>query len=156
MSKMSKSLHDLTNVRKEKASDKGGDSMTIVLGGLFLAMVLQAFFSYMQLKAVYGTLGQMKREHAGSGHLAMGSAKSKIPFCKGVAVIIVVDETGVVVEYREMQGRTVFAKFKRRAELTGLTMETVVSRVAEKMRVQALKKAVQLIDEQRSRQAVTL
>lgn len=146
----------MKNGRKEKTSGNGGDSMTILLGGLFLAMVLQAFFAYKQLKTMYSTLGQMKREHAGSGYLAMGSAKSRIPFRKGVAVIIVVDEAGVVVDYREMQGRTVFAKFRRKAELIGLTMESAVSRAAEKMRVEALKKAIVLIDEQRNRQTATL
>ncbi|WP_166396223.1 transcriptional regulator GutM [Rubrobacter marinus] len=91
--------------------------LLVVLGFLWL---LQAVGTYFQMAHYRKVLGGITAE-ADEGYVGVGNAKSY--FGKGVILMLVVGEDGVVGRALRMRGRTVFARFEDADRLVGLGID---------------------------------
>ncbi|WP_196593829.1 transcriptional regulator GutM [Pectinatus sottacetonis] len=76
---------------------------------LFLAFVLyvvQCFFMYLQMKHFKSIV----KDFMTKGHVGIGERKSK--FSAGNVVVLVSDDNGMILEAKQMKGRTLLARFK--------------------------------------------
>ena len=74
-----------------------------------IAWILQIVGTYFQMRHYREVLGGITRESS-EGFVGVGNAKAT--FGKGVILILVADENGVVRRALRMRGMTVFARFK--------------------------------------------
>lgn len=81
---------------------------------------LQAVGTYFQMAHYRKVLGGITAEGS-EGYVGVGNAKSY--FGKGVILMLVVGEDGVVVRALRMRGRTVFARFAEAERLVGLGID---------------------------------
>lgn len=92
-------------------------SLLLLLASLWL---LQVVGTYLQVRHYRRVLGGITR--AGSrGYVGSGNARAR--FGKGVVLILVSDERGVVKEALRMRGISVFARFGEAPGLVGLNIE---------------------------------
>jgi glucitol operon activator protein len=87
---------------------------------LAVAWVLQIVGTYFQMRHYRGVLGGITRE-GGEGFVGVGNAKAA--FGKGVILILVADENGVVKRALRMRGMTIFARFKEAPDLAGMRLD---------------------------------
>jgi glucitol operon activator protein len=87
---------------------------------LALVWILQIVGTYFQMRHYREVLGGITREE-GEGYVGVGNAKAQ--FGKGVILILVVDESGVVKRALRMRGMTIFARFKEAPELVGMRID---------------------------------
>src|SRR3954447_16934032 len=91
--------------------------LLLVLGILWF---LQIVGTYYQMQHYRQVLGGITREE-GEGYVGVGNARARLG--KGVVLILVVDEDGVVGKALRMRGMTVFARFEEAPELIGLRID---------------------------------
>ena len=87
---------------------------------LALLWALQAVGTYFQMRHYQGVLGRITRE-GGEGYVGVGNAKAR--FGKGVILILVSGEDGVVRRALRMRGMTIFARFKEAPDLVGMGLD---------------------------------
>ena len=87
---------------------------------LAVAWVLQIVGTYFQMRHYREVLGGITRE-GGEGFVGVGNAKAT--FGKGVILILVSDENGVVKRALRMRGMTTFARFKEAPDLVGMRLD---------------------------------
>jgi glucitol operon activator protein len=87
---------------------------------LAIAWILQTVGTYFQMRHYREVLGGITRE-GGEGFVGVGNAKAT--FGKGVILILVADETGVVRRALRMRGMTVFARFKEAPDFAGMSLD---------------------------------
>lgn len=79
-----------------------------------LAYVVQGLLGFRQIKHFTAIYGEMKAK----GRVAIGRKSGK--FRAGTIVMFTIDEGGVIIDSRKIQGTTVLAKFKELAGFTGI------------------------------------
>lgn len=118
--------------------------------GLIILLVLcwgiQIGMSYFQHKNYHHMLNQIK--HRSDGYLGVGVAKAKFKMGKGVISLLVADEHGTILDYREMSGYTVFARFKQKERLIGKNVNETMTTLKGKQRIRAFQQAFDLINQE--------
>lgn len=89
----------------------------LVLGLAWLAQIAGTYFQMEHYRKVLGGI----REEGREGYVGVGNAK--VRFGKGVILILVVGENGIVREALRMRGMTVFARFKEAPDLLGMELD---------------------------------
>lgn len=131
------------------------------IGYLILALaivwILQIIGTYFQMQHYRRVLGRITDE-GGEGYVGVGNAKAT--FGKGVILILVSDEDGVIKEALRMRGMTILARFKEAPDLVGMRLEELRlperEGPYEKATMLAARRAVEQIDrikEERARTA---
>lgn len=95
--------------------------LMIFIGGAF---ILQNLFGYFQIRHFTSTFVKMRRK----GRVAIGKRKGN--FRSGTLVFLVIDDKGIIIEAKKMQGVTVFAHFH---SLPDLIDEPIQSITPEKL-----------------------
>lgn len=93
---------------------------------LVIAWALQAYGVWVQTQHYQRVFAELRRSWS-DGMLGVGAAPAKLG--KGAIVIVVVDPRGTVRAVEVMQGRSVFAKFKSRDDLVGLSLADLKAKV---------------------------
>lgn len=123
---------------------------------LFLAVawILQIVGTYFQMRHYREVLGRITRE-GGEGFVGVGNAKAT--FGKGVILILVADENGVIKRALRMRGMTIFARFKEAPALTGMSLDELRVEGREgpydKSTMLAARRAIEQIDRIREEKA---
>jgi glucitol operon activator protein len=114
---------------------------------LAIAWILQIVGTYFQMRHYREVLGSITRE-GGEGFVGVGNAKAT--FGKGVILILVADESGVVRRALRMRGMTVFARFKEAPDFAGISLDELRAEQREgpydKSTMLAARRAVEQID----------
>ncbi len=125
-----------------------------VLFAVGVLWLLQIVGTHVQMSHYRSVLGGITRE-GGKGYVGAGNAKAR--FGKGVILILVCDEDGVVSRAVRMRGMTVFARFQEAPELVGLSLDEMRDgerkRPYEKATTLAARRAVEQIDRIQSEKA---
>jgi glucitol operon activator protein len=114
---------------------------------LAIAWALQIVGTYFQMRHYREVLGRITRE-GNEGYVGVGNAKAT--FGKGVILILVSGEDGVVRKALRMRGMTIFARFGEVPDLVGMGLEEL--RVEERTEpydrstMLAARRAVEQID----------
>jgi glucitol operon activator protein len=123
----------------------------VVVGALW---ALQIAGTHVQMSHYRGVLGGITRE-GGKGWVGAGNAKARLG--KGVILIMVSDEDGVVKRAMRMRGMTVFARFEEASDLVGMTLDELREEGREgpyeKETMLAARRAVEQIDRIRTEKA---
>ncbi len=123
----------------------------LVVGILWAA---QIFGTHVQMSHYRKVLGGITRE-GGKGYVGAGNCKAR--FGKGVILILVTGEAGVVRRALRMRGMTVFARFEEASDLVGLSLDELREEGREgpyeKATMVAARRAVEQIDRIRSEKA---
>ena len=109
----------MRSVENEGMEGKMGWIGYLILA-LALVWILQIVGTYFQMRHYREVLGGITREED-EGYVGVGNAKAQ--FGKGVILILVVDENGVVKRALRMRGMTIFARFKDAPELGGTKID---------------------------------
>jgi glucitol operon activator protein len=121
---------------------------------LALVWALQIVGTYFQMRHYREVLGGITREED-EGYVGVGNAKAR--FGKGVILILVAGENGVVRRALSMRGMTIFARFKEVPELVGLRLDELRNEEREgpyeKGTMLAARRAVEQIDRIKQEQA---
>ena len=131
------------------------------IGYLILALaivwILQIIGTYFQMQHYRRVLGRITDE-GGEGYVGVGNAKAT--FGKGVILILVSGEEGVINEALRTRGMTILARFKEAPDLVGMRLEELRlperEGPYEKATMLAARRAVEQIDrikEERARTA---
>ena len=130
------------------------DSWFWVLLAVGVLWLLQIAGTHVQMSHYRSVLGGITRE-GGRGYVGAGNAKARLG--KGVILIMVSDEDGVVKRALRMRGMTVFARFEETPDLVGMTLvelrEEGREGPYEKATMLAARRAVEQIDRIRSERA---
>lgn len=94
--------------------------LTYLLLFLAIGWLLQIAGTYFQMEHYRKVLGGI-REEGREGYVGVGNARAR--FGKGVILILVVGEDGIVREALSMRGMTVFARFKEAPKLIGMDLD---------------------------------
>jgi glucitol operon activator protein len=114
---------------------------------LAIAWALQIVGTYFQMRHYREVLGRVTRE-GNEGYVGVGNAKAT--FGKGVILILVAGEDGVVKKALRMRGMTIFARFKEAPDLAGMSLDEL--RVPEREKpydrstMLAARRAIEQID----------
>ncbi len=87
---------------------------------LAIAWALQIVGTHFQMRHYREVLGRITRED-NEGYVGVGNAKAT--FGKGVILILVVGEDGVVRRALRMRGMTIFARFQEAPDLVGMGLD---------------------------------
>lgn len=100
----------------------------LILGILFIVMLIQSFFSFLQIRRIYKTISAQKRKyHNNSYSLSVGFSKARLlKFSSGVVLIIVLDSESVIQDYHQMKGLFVFSKMKQIPSYIGKTPDQIM------------------------------
>ena len=126
---------------------------------LFLAVgwLSQIAGTYFQMEHYRKVLGGI-REEGREGYVGVGNAKAR--FGKGVILILVVGESGIVGKALRMRGMTVFAKFKEAPDLLGMDLDGLREEEREGPyddgTMLAARRAVEQIDQIKAEKTVAL
>ncbi len=91
--------------------------LILVLGAGWLAQIAGTYFQMEHYRKVLGSI----QERGGEGYVGVGNSKAR--FGKGVILILVSGEDGVIREALRMRGMTVFARFQDAGEFVGMRLE---------------------------------
>lgn len=94
--------------------------LTYLLLFLAIGWLLQIAGTYFQMEHYRKILGGI-REEGKEGYVGVGNAKAR--FGKGVILILVAGEDGIVREALSMRGMTVFAKFREAPNFLGMELD---------------------------------
>ncbi|EQE82275.1 glucitol operon activator family protein [Clostridioides difficile CD68] len=89
------------------------DPVIFIIASLITVYLLNIFLGYLQLKDFNKNYIELKRK----GRVAIGRKKGRIS--SGTIVLILINDDGVIVETRKMQGVTVLARVKSFEGLVG-------------------------------------
>jgi len=119
----------------------------IALLVLAVAWAVQSIGVWLQVQHYQQTFKAMRTQWS-DGLLGVGAAPGRVG--KGVIALIVVSPEGRVRKLHAMQGRSVFAKFKDRAEFEGVSLDDLKERAdsggLDRALGQAILKAVEQIE----------
>ncbi len=119
-------------------------SLLLVVGLLWLSQIVGTYFQMEHYRKVLGGI----RQAGGEGFVGVGNAKARLG--KGVILILVVGENGLVKQALRMRGMTVFARFKEAPDLLGKRLDDLrnedIEGPYEKGTMLAVKRAVEQID----------
>ena len=89
----------------------------LVVGVLWVSQIVG---THVQMSHYRSVLGGITRE-GGRGYVGAGNAKARLG--KGVILILVAGEDGIVKRALRMRGMTVFARFQEAPDLAGLSLD---------------------------------
>ena len=116
--------------------------LLLVLAVVWLSQIVGTYF---QMRHYQQVLSGIKQER-GEGYIGVGNAKARLG--RGVILILVVGEDGLVRRALKMQGATVFARFKEAPELAGTQLEELrgerESRIGKSVALAARRAAEQI------------
>lgn len=119
-------------------------SLLLVVGLLWLSQIVGTYFQMEHYRKVLGGI----RQAGGEGFVGVGNAKARLG--KGVILILVVGEDGIVKQALRMRGMTVFARFKDAPDLLGKKLDYLrdedIEGLYEKGTMLAVRRAVEQID----------
>lgn len=119
-------------------------SLLLVAGLLWLSQIVGTYFQMEHYRKVLGGI----RQSGSEGFVGVGNAKARLG--KGVILILVVGENGVVKEALRMRGMTVFARFKEAPDLVGKRLDDLrdedIEGPYEEGTMLAVRRAVEQID----------
>ncbi|TCS79955.1 transcriptional regulator GutM [Pectinatus cerevisiiphilus] len=111
----------------------------------FVLYIAQCFFVYMQMNHFKATV----RKLMDKGHVGIGVKKRKLS--SGNVVVLVTDDSGQIIEAKQMKGVTLLARFKNIAKWEGKNyMELKQEALKEKKKNQALLQALTSLEEKLS------
>ena len=123
---------------------------------LAIVWILQIVGTYFQMQHYRRVLGRITSE-SNEGYVGVGNAKAT--FGKGVILILVSDEDGVIKEALRMRGMTILARFKEAPDLVGMRLEELRlperEGPYEKATMLAARRAVEQIDRIKEEKART-
>ncbi|CAN5905784.1 transcriptional regulator GutM [soil metagenome] len=126
-------------------------SLLLVVGLLWLSQIVGTYFQMEHYRKVLGGI----RQSGSEGFVGVGNAKVRLG--KGVILILVVGENGVVTEALRMRGMTVFARFKEAPDLLGKKLDELrdedIEGLYEQGTMLAVRRAVEQIDRIRQEKA---
>ncbi|MDA9460263.1 transcriptional regulator GutM [Enterococcus mundtii] len=111
--------------------------------------VIQILLSYLQHINYRKELNEIKKRH--TGFLGVGIAKAKFNLGRGVILLLVTDQNGLILSCREMSGVTIFARFKEKKEFIGKKTNETFNLLSNKQRKAAFDQALQLIQMEKNR-----
>jgi DNA-binding transcriptional regulator of glucitol operon len=109
---------------------------------LCIVIAIQVFFSFLQFQDLKKVIVSLKREQQEGYVMTIGRFKASYSLKKGVVCVLLISDCDRIVDFREMRGRTVFSKLKRKEELIGLTAKEVYELLDKKERCQAFENAL--------------
>ena len=114
------------------------DPVIFIIASLITVYLLNIFLGYLQLKDFNKNYIELKRK----GRVAIGRKKGRIS--SGTIVLILINDDGVIVETRKMQGVTVLARVKSFEGLVGKSLEylTVYNKLLKKAILDAVKQYI--------------
>lgn len=115
---------------------------------------LQIILSKMQTKDYFNNLNEIKKRK--SGHLGVGIVRAKFNLGKGIILIIVTDVEGNILEYRKMEGGSVFAKFKNCPQYLNVPANKLINQLKTEKEKKAFMEAIKLINAERSKNNLAL
>jgi glucitol operon activator protein len=115
---------------------------------------LQIILSKKQTKHYLENIKELRK--IGIGHLGVGIVRAKFNFGKGIILIVVTDEDGKILEYRKMEGGTVFAKLKKYPQYFGIPANQILHSLKTKKEQQAFTEAIKLINNERAKNNLTI
>ena len=123
---------------------------------LAIVWILQIVGTYFQMQHYRRVLGRITSESS-EGYVGVGNAKAT--FGKGVILILVSDEDGVIKEALRMRGMTILARFNEAPDLVGMSLEELRlperEGPYEKATMLAARRAVEQIDRIKEEKART-
>lgn len=123
---------------------------------LAIVWILQIVGTYFQMQHYRRVLGRITGE-SNEGYVGVGNAKAT--FGKGVILILVSDEDGVIKEALRMRGMTILARFNEAPDLVGMSLEELRlperEGPYEKATMLAARRAVEQIDRIKEEKART-
>lgn len=81
----------------------------------------------------------------------VGIVRAKLNLGPGIILIIATDLDGNIIEYRKMEGSTIFAKFKNCTQYLGKSTQMVLNEITKKKEKKAFIDALKLINDERSK-----
>ncbi|HFQ7177746.1 TPA: transcriptional regulator GutM [Clostridioides difficile] len=119
------------------------DPVIFIIASLITVYLLNIFLGYLQLKDFNKNYIELKRK----GRVAIGRKKGRIS--SGTIVLILINDDGVIVETRKMQGVTVLARVKSFEGLVGKSLKyieksdlTVYNKLLKKAILDAVKQYI--------------
>ena len=114
-----------------------------------LMWFLQLYLSKRQTKNYLQNIREVKKHK--SGHMGVGIVRAKLNLGPGIILIIATDIDGNIIEYRKMEGGTIFAKFKNCTQHLGKSSQIVLNEITKKKERKAFINALKLINDERSK-----
>lgn len=112
---------------------------------------LQILLSILQQKHYFKKMNELKKNT--SGHLGVGISKSKFNLGPGIILIVTTSEDGKISNYFIMNGISTFSRFRKREKyINYLPSELAIKNKKEQS---AFKQALDLINEERSKHALS-
>lgn len=110
---------------------------------------LQLYLSKKQTKNYLQNIREVKKHKY--GHMGVGIVRAKLNLGPGIILIIATDLDGNIIEYRKMEGSTIFAKFKNCTQYLGKSTQMVLNEITKKKEKKAFIDALKLINDERSK-----
>ncbi|MGX7067457.1 glucitol operon activator protein [Vagococcus fluvialis] len=113
--------------------------------------LLQILLSIMQQRHYFKKMNELKKNT--DGHLGVGISKSKFNLGPGIILIITTSEDGKISNYYIMNGISTFSRFRNKEKfINHLPSELPIKNKKEQ---NAFKQALELINKERSKQALS-
>lgn len=122
-----------------------GSYSTIIIF-MVLFWFIQIGLSYFQYQNYQKALNQIKQRS--DGYLGVGVARAKFKLGRGVITLLVTDEAGKILDYQEMSGLTIFARFKTCESYIGKNVEELTESLKGKQRIRSFNQATELINQE--------
>lgn len=103
---------------------------------IFLMWLAQFGLGYFQIKHYNTTMKSLK----GKGNVYVGRQKGRLG--SGSIILIVLDRNGIVIDFLEMKGITVFERFKKKEMYIGKSAEQLMEDVSALKKENATSKAI--------------
>lgn len=115
---------------------------------------LQIILAKQQTKNYLNNLNEIKKRK--SGHLGVGIARAKFNLGKGIILIVVTDIEGNILEYRKMEGGSIFARFKKCPQYLNIPASQLVNQLTQSREKKAFIEAIKLINNEREKKNLAL
>ena len=109
---------------------------------------VQFGFSIIQSKAMTNELVAMKRRNIGN-NMGIGVTRAKFNVGRGIIVMVVTNQDGIVQEFQALSGVSVLARFKAKNDFVGKPVKEVMALIKDKRLLSTFQQAIEKINEER-------
>lgn len=109
---------------------------------------VQFGFSIIQSKAMTNELVAMKRRNVGN-NMGIGVTRAKFNVGRGIIVMVVTNQDGIVQEFQALSGVSVLARFKAKNDFVGKPVKEVMALIKDKRLLSTFQQAIEKINEER-------
>lgn len=109
---------------------------------------IQFGFSIIQSKAMTNELVAMKRRNIGN-NMGIGVTRAKFNVGRGIIVMVVTNQDGIVQEFQALSGVSVLARFKAKNDFVGKPVKEVMALIKDKRLLSTFQQAIEKINEER-------